>query len=301
VDDEGTLYFNELRLQKTWKVPLDGEKEIFRSANNGANGMVFDGEGNLICCEIQKLTRVSTATGSVSTLSDSFQGQGLGPEVNDLTVLPDGGIYFTSPIWDNQNGRIFYRSPDGDLTVVDEGLRYPNGLEYVEESDYLYVCITQAEVLHRYTVKDDFSLGEPEQFNLGKGLLDGMEVDLEGNLYIVSHMNAAVYVYDSDVEYLGSIELDGESNAQNCTFGWGDDTNFYIGANSAVYRVKMNVKGRKGNSTTPIRNAAPALKHAPFHAADRPVLGLQMFPRSRLHIANSKGVYDLHGRIISSQ
>jgi len=95
-DTEGNVYFTDVFAEQiykwTWK---DGKVTLYREKTGMANGMMFDGKGNLVICEMGngRITR-DDLKGNVTVIADSLNGKKMrGP--NDLWIDPKGGIYIS--------------------------------------------------------------------------------------------------------------------------------------------------------------------------------------------------------------
>lgn len=251
-DFTGNLYFSDRNPSRIRKVSPDGTVETFRNPANGANGMVFDGEGRLVVCEKTGLSR----TGMDSVVTILVTADTLGTEgPNDLTLTADGGIFFTSSVW-NGDGKVFYLSPDGELTTVlsfsNPPLNYPNGIEYVEEKNLLYVNITQKDSIVKYRVNNDMSVTALGPL-CGTPSPDGLALDAGGNLWVANtNGNHQVTVFDSSGTKLGEIILDAQESVQNCAFGGPDRKTLYIAGKTAVFSVKTVIAGRNTSGVTPV-------------------------------------------------
>ena len=51
VDQEGNVYFTDVRNSRIMKLPVNGGVEVFRHPSNHANGLIFDGQWRLLACE----------------------------------------------------------------------------------------------------------------------------------------------------------------------------------------------------------------------------------------------------------
>src|SRR5262245_29372907 len=97
--------------------PASG-KGVFRSPSNMSNGLTWDREGRLLCCEhaTSRLTRTE-ADGRITVLASTYDGKELNSP-NDVVVKTDGGIYFTDPAY----GRMEYYGKPRPLQLGHRGV-----------------------------------------------------------------------------------------------------------------------------------------------------------------------------------
>jgi gluconolactonase len=102
----------------------------------------------------------------------------------------------------------------------------------------------KAAIWKKFPVKEDGTLGEGKVFfdstewvGKQKGLPDGMDIDVAGNVWATGP--GGVIVFSPEGKLLGKL-LTGEATA-NCTFA--NDGTLYITADMYLCRVKTNTKG----------------------------------------------------------
>ncbi|NLW30322.1 MAG: SMP-30/gluconolactonase/LRE family protein [Fibrobacter sp.] len=251
VDSSGNLYFTDRDPSRIWKITPDGNAVVYRNPANNANGLIFDSENRLIVCEKNGLTRVE----SDSSITQLLKADTLGSEgPNDLYLTSNGGIFFTSSVW-NSSGRLFYLSSDGNVKTILSflGMNYPNGVAYIEEKQLLYLCLTQSNRVLKYQVNDDMSVWEIGKF-CDVGSPDGLAVDNDCNLWIAGTDGGqpGVIVFDTSGNKLGKIAISGQISVQNCAFGGPGRKILYITGKTAVYSIKTVIGGRSttGNTTS---------------------------------------------------
>jgi sugar lactone lactonase YvrE len=73
----------------------------FRTGSNGTNGLMFDLDGRLCCCEggAGRLTALEGSGNVTEILTDAYNGTRYN-RPNDLILDQQGGVYFTDPIWE---------------------------------------------------------------------------------------------------------------------------------------------------------------------------------------------------------
>lgn len=249
-DKEGNVYFTDQPNNKILKWNAGtGEVEVFSDEAGRANGLYFDENGKLIACaDGQNQLWAFDEDGSHEVLLESYNDNLLnGP--NDIWIDPNGGSYFTDPLykrdyWERepevqQGGEyVYYMSPDKKKVMrVDENIVKPNGIIGSPDGKKLYVADAGDKKTYVYDIGKDGQLTNRKLFaNLGS---DGMTIDNKGNVYLTGK---GVTVFDKTGKQIAHIPVDASWTA-NVTFGGKDLDMLFITAMDAVYGLKMNVKG----------------------------------------------------------
>ena len=263
-DADGNVYFTEITNNRILKYSPDGQISEFRNPSGRANGLAFDAQGRLVACEgantggNRRVTRTDMTAGKVEVLASAYEGKQLNSP-NDLVIATNGRIYFTDPRYGNQDGRaletedVYLIDTDGSLRRVatKPDIAKPNGIALAPDQKTLYVADTQpgppteARVM-AFDVAEDGSLSNPRSlysFGSGRGI-DGMAIDVEGNLYGAAGNNAAgpenragVYVITPAGELAGVIAIP-EDPITNCNFGGSDLKTLYITSGKTLFRVQ---------------------------------------------------------------
>jgi gluconolactonase len=231
---------------------------VYRQPSNKANGHYYDLEGRLVSCE-HSTSRVirEEHDGSITVLPTHYEGQELNSP-NDVIVKSDGAVYFTDPTYGRMDGfgllreqeldfQGVYRidSQSGDLTLLASDFGQPNGLTFSGDEQQLFVNDTDRGHVRVFDVGADGSISGGDVWATpegpGDGVVDGMKIDSEGNLYVTGP--GGIFVYSPDATCLGVIQL--PEVAAN--FTWGDDDlkTLYINASTSLYRTRVKVPGRK--------------------------------------------------------
>ncbi len=250
-DAAGNVYFTDQPNNTIVKWDhASGELSVFMEDAGRSNGMYFDKSGNLITCADMdnELWSIDMNTGDVTVLVDNWSGKLLnGP--NDVWVRPDGGMYFTDPLykrgyWERdpemqQDGEhVYFLSADGNSYFrVDEDLVKPNGIIGTPDGKTLYVADIGDNKTYAYDINDDGTLSNRRLFcELGS---DGMTMDDRGNVYLTGR---GVTVFDKNGERIAHIPIDKGWTANIC-FAGPDRDMLFITAMDAVFGLKMNVRG----------------------------------------------------------
>ena len=237
----------------TWS---DGAAHDFRRPSHMSNGLTFDRQGRVLCCEhaTSRVTRLE-ADGTVTVLASAFEGKELNSP-NDIVVRTDGAIYFTDPTY----GRMEYygvsRQPqlgfrgvyriDGDdrnLTLLADDFGQPNGLCFSADERRLFVNDTERMHIRVFDVLPDGHLANgriwAETRGEGAGAPDGMKIDSAKNLWCCGP--GGLHVFDRSAHGLGVVRT--PEVPANFTFGDDDLKSVYATCQGTVYRFRVKVPG----------------------------------------------------------
>ena len=226
---KGFLIFSDIPANRIYRWEEGKELAVFREPSQNSNGLAFDAKGRLVACEhgARRVTRTE-ADGTTSVLADRFEGKRLNSP-NDLTLGPDGSIYFTDPPYGVKPDEreldfqgVFRIAPDGKLSLVVKDLGRPNGLGLSPDGKRLYVDDSERKLVNVYDVQSDGSVANGRLLidlaQHGTRVCDGLKVDAEGNLYVTG--TEGVYVVSPEGKFLARIGCAGQCT--NCCFGGAD-------------------------------------------------------------------------------
>jgi gluconolactonase len=260
VAGEDALYFTS-RDGVIKRLALDsGSVSVVRAEANRANGMTLGLDDRLVVCEQGTLTdqarisRVDPATGAAQTVVDQWRGLRLNSP-NDVVVPSDGSIWFTDPTYGSLHGfrpapeigdYVYRHDPETGTTSVVAKLEGPNGLAFSPDEKYLYVgnWDPQSKVVMRYEIDETgAAVGGSVFYDMtdapGEDALDGLKVDVEGNLYACGP--GGIWVLSPQGEKLGLLHLPEEPHNLAC--GDDDGRTLYVTALTSIYRVRLNIAG----------------------------------------------------------
>jgi gluconolactonase len=250
-DKQGNIYFTDQPNDRIMKWSTDGKLSVFLNKTGRANGMYFDKKGNLLSCsDLENEIWSINKKGKHTVLLTTYNGKKLnGP--NDLWIRPDGGIYFTDPLYvrnywtrdpkKQQDGEyVYFLSPNRKTVIpVATDLEKPNGIVGTPDGKYLYVADIKAGKTYIYEIQSDGLLTNKKLFcEMGS---DGMTIDSEGNIYLTGN---GVTVFNRKGEKIEHIPVDAKWTANVC-FGGKEMKTLFITASQYLYSLQMNVKGVK--------------------------------------------------------
>ncbi len=249
VDKEGNVYFTDQPNDRILKWSVDNKLSVFHENSGRANGLYFDKNDQLLSCsDMENEIWSIDKNGKHTVLLSDYKGKKLnGP--NDLWVHPNGGIYFTDPLYKRnywtrdpemqQEGEyLYYMAPDRKTIVrVDTDLEKPNGIIGSPDGKLLYVADIKANKTYVYDIQSDGSLNNKKLFtSMGS---DGMTMDEKGNIYLTGK---GVTVFNPQGEKIEHIPIDANWTANVC-FGGKDMKTLFITASEYLYGLQMDVKG----------------------------------------------------------
>ncbi len=254
-NENGNVFFNDIPSSKTYKIRCDGKLSEFLADSKKANGQAFGPDG--------KLYAVATATSQIlaydgdekpTVIADGIAG-------NDLVVRHDGGIYVTNPD-KKEPGKVWYISRKGAKQVVDDGLKFPNGVTLSPDQSLLYVADSRTHWVYSYQVQPDGSLAYKQKYyhlhvpdTADDSAADGIRVDRDGRLYVATR--SGIQVCDQAGRVNCIIPTPNRHIANLCFGGPKFDTLFAT-CGDRVYTRKLRVTGANAFQP-PIKPKGPQL------------------------------------------
>lgn len=230
--------------------------DVGRYHQPGSNGLTLDPDGLLTICQHgnRRVIRVNPH-GDVTVLADRFRGRRFNSP-NDLVVRSDGTLYFTDPpfglpgVFDDPDRELpfsgVFRARDGVVSLVTDELTGPNGIAFSPDERFLYVgnWDPDRKVVMRYQVDASGESGDGTVlFDMtdapGEDSIDGLKVDVEGNLYVCGP--GGIWILSADGRHLGTLRL--PESPHNLAWGDEDARGLYVTALTSVYRIRLGIPG----------------------------------------------------------
>ncbi len=250
VDKMGNVFFTDQPNNTIVKWSAkSGQLNIFSDDSGRANGLFFDQNGNLLACaDMDNQIWTFSPDGKHKVLLDLYDGKKLnGP--NDLWVHPNGGIFFTDPLYKRnywtrnpdrqQDGEhVYFMSQDGKkVERVETTLVKPNGIVGSANGKLLYVADIGGKKTYSYRINKNNQLIDKKLFaEMGS---DGMTLDQKGNVYLTGD---GVTVFNKKGIKIAHIPVNARWTANVC-FGGSDKSTLFVTAMDGLYTLDMNVKG----------------------------------------------------------
>ena len=253
---DGSLLFQDVKAEKTYKVGPDKTLHVLRSETGAANGQTFDADGRIIFCEQngRRVSRMDRDGSNVETVVEAWQGARFNSP-NDIVARRDGLVYFTDPPYGVAPADralhfqgVYALDRLASPRLILDDFEKPNGLAFSPDESTLYVCDTGRYHVRAFTIELSgawlvgsgrvFATLDPGQ----PGGPDGMKVDAEGRVYVAVALG--VWVFEPGGKLLGILSL--PQRPSNLAWGDPDGRALYITAVDHVYKVRF-----KGVGVTP--------------------------------------------------
>ena len=229
VDADGNIYAVNFAHQQTiGKVSPGGAGEVYLTLPGAsiANGIRFGSRGQMYLADYMEHTiyLVDPATRALSIHAREPRMT----QPNDIAITADDVLYASDPNWKENTGRVWRIAQDGTVTLALDTMGTANGIEVSPDGKILYVNESVQRNIWMYDIAADGSLG-------GKRLLikfddfgmDGMRVDVDGNLYVTRYGKGSVVKLSPQGRILREISVPG-AKPSNITFGGPDGRTAYV-------------------------------------------------------------------------
>ena len=232
-----------------------GDEEL-----GGSNGLLLTPAGELLLCQHGD-RRVAIMDAPIDqpksqfkTVIDNFDGKKLNSP-NDAAYDKDGNLYFTDPPYGlpgqdenpekelDFNG-VYRLSVDGELTLLDDQLKRPNGIAFNSDYTKCYVANSDREnaIWKVYDVDENGIFQNGRVFfdatslvdDDNPGLPDGLKVNNKGIIFATGP--GGVLIFTPDAEHLGTIRP-GTATA-NCAFNT-DQSVLFMTANAYMTQISL--------------------------------------------------------------
>jgi gluconolactonase len=245
------LYFTDFQKFHIWRWTESGGAELYRENSNRAIGLSMDRHGRIVAAE-SKAHAIAWADHEKSeTVVNAFNGKRLNSP-NDVVVSRDGFIFFTDP-YSQMMGEpmelgftgIFSVSPQGEIRLVDDTFQRPNGIALSPDESILYVNDSAKQKIFAFHFNGrDGTAGKIGCFaetdvSHGKGVVDGMKVDVEGNVYVTGP--GGIWAFSPGGDPAAVLYI--PEQVGNFCFGGRDSRTLYITASSSVYTLAAGIPG----------------------------------------------------------
>lgn len=229
VDAAGNVYaVNFGRQQTIGIVTPQGVAREFATLPGASvpNGLRFDRQGALYVADYvgHNVFRIAP-DGSAPQL---YAHEASMSQPNDLAIMEDGVLYASDPDWAHDTGRVWRIGRDGKVTLAADGMGTANGIEVSPDGRTLYVNESVQRNIWAFSIGADGALTNKRLLHRFEDFgMDGMRVDVDGNLYVSRFGKGTVAKLSRDGQLLLEIALPGLRPSNLC-FGGPDGRTLYV-------------------------------------------------------------------------
>lgn len=256
VNATGEVYFQDIPNSKTYKVDLNNKLGLVDSESKRASGNSFGADGTRYS--------VATETGQILSYDRNNRRAVFADKIpgNDLVVAYSGNVYVTAPDGNEKPSKLYLIKPDGAKIVVDEGLKYANGLAFSPDQTQLYVTESTSHWVWVYQVRADGTLANKQRYGwlhvpdaADNAWSDGIKCDQNGRVYVTTRLG--IQVMDEIGRVIAIIQAP-VTGPSNLCFGGEEFNMLYVSCGDKVYRRKVGVHGAN-NFNPPFKPATAKL------------------------------------------
>jgi sugar lactone lactonase YvrE len=170
---------------------------------------------------IERGFALEEADGAITRLGDLWTGGDV--RMNEGGCDPDGRFYCGSMAYDKRpgGGALYRLDPDGEVTVVLEGVTISNGLDWSPDTSVAYYVDTLTYEVSLFDYDTERGLTGRRtfvEFHPEQGGPDGLVVDSEGGVWVALFGGSAVHRYQPNGELDEIIDVEARQ-VTACTFG----------------------------------------------------------------------------------
>lgn len=226
----------------------------------GSNGLIAGPAGSILMADHgnRAIARVDLAIRAKTLLATRYEGRRFNSP-NDLVRAANGAVFFTdppyglkgmdqSPLKELPFNGVYRLDPDGQVTLLEDGLTFPNGVALSPDQHTLYVSVSDPKraVIMAYDLSSGGRLSGGRVLRdftemvgpSAPGLPDGLAVDALGHLFATGP--GGVHVLTPDGRSLGRIDTG--TAAANCKFGE-DGRTLFITSGPFLARLRTLTQG----------------------------------------------------------
>ena len=237
----GEVFYQDIPVSQTYKIGLDNKLSVINREAKKASGSSIgaDGKRYVVAGETRQVISYDASEGG-TVIADSISG-------NDLVVARNGNIYITAPDGVQKPGKLFLIRPGKEKVLVDEGLRFNNGLALSPDQTQLYVTESASHWVWVYKLMPDGMPVYKQRYGWlhvpdgeENAWADGLKCDTAGRIYVTSRLGIQVMDQLGRVNAILPLPA---GQASNCCFGGAGFSTLYVTCGDKVYRRKLHTKG----------------------------------------------------------
>lgn len=251
---EGYYLFSDTTANVVYKVAQGKDKEVFinnsgtnnlddvdlKPGQGGSNALAYDANGELLVCQHGNHAIAKWDGETLQPFITTYNERPFNSP-NDLILHSDGRIYFSDPPYGLKEAQLnplkfqpqagVYCWNRGELQLICDQYRYPNGVCLSPDERFLYICSAkpfEAFISVYETATNQFVKTFAEETS------DGIECDRAGNVYLSNR--AGVIILDREGKRMAVIEL--RTVPANICWGGESMNDLFVTARENIFLIK---------------------------------------------------------------
>ena len=249
VNAKGEVFFQDIPNSKTYKINAAGKPEIYIDDAKKASGTTFGPDGQMLTITggwsqppTKQIHQYDEDGKFIKALTEDTPG-------NDISIAKNGNIYITQPDGREKPSKLLLLRPNGEKVILDEGLKFANGLCFSPDQTQLYVTESASHWVWVYSILADGTLTNKQKFGWlhvrdtdENAWSDGIKCDRDGRIYVTSLSGIQI------MDQLGRVNAilplpKTKGQVSNLCFGGPNFDILYASVHDKVYKRKVKVKG----------------------------------------------------------
>lgn len=237
----GEVYFQDIPRSNTYKIALNGKisKLPLNSKKSSATCFGTDGKRYVVAGDTKQILSYDTKE-KESVVADTTSG-------NDLVVAKNGNIYVTAPDGRERSSKLYLIRQDGVKILVDEGLKFANGIALTPDQTQLYVTESATHWVWIYKIQPDGMLAYKQRYGWlhvadtdDNAWPDGLKCDRDGRIYVTTRLGLQVLDQTGRVNLILPLP---SGQPSNVCFGGANFDMLYVTCGDKIYRRQVKVRG----------------------------------------------------------
>ena len=239
VDANGNLVFLDRTKGDLWQVSTKGELKKLALSLPGARSIAIEKDGTILVTKPKQLSKVDKDGKESLLIAGDLMGE---PE--DMSVGSSGALFFT-----NGAGKaIFYRTPDGKRIAHRGAAAVISGLAYRDEKQTLYLSYLEEDRVVSYDITVEGFLGQTPKEVAKVARPGGITIDEQGNIFVVSQKEKAIYAFSAEGKDLGHFEISNDkvkapALPTNLLFAGPDKKTLFVTGEGGLWKLAMKNPG----------------------------------------------------------
>lgn len=212
---DNQIYMVAASLGQILRIEADGSHHVFATSPAPA-GLQLHCDGDIWVADMKSGIRRISPDGVVHDEVTTFDGKPI-RGCNDLAFDSRGNLYFTAPAGSNGKpggavGEVYFRSVNGEVRRLADGLAFPNGIAVGPNDDLLIVAETFTHKLLAFDLPEPGIAANfrtwailPHEDEKAGG--DGLDFAANGDLVATAYSRGSLEIYNCHGTHQRSISL----------------------------------------------------------------------------------------------